>query len=103
MNNEMKVNSLRKHQEYVERVKAFNLSDPKSVSEAQKFLENAFKEVLDDFTSIKDRLLVFLMYYDFTKMNEFSYLKPFYGQTYERCFDTEEHIKTYFDLLVNNK
>ena len=102
MNGE-KVRRLRNHEENLKKVESYDLSNPSEVYKAQKFLEKCFNDVIGDFKSTKDKLLVFMLYYPITAKQEFSYLRPFYKQTYERCFDTEEHMQNYFDVLQNEE
>lgn len=102
MQNE-KINKLRIHEDNLKKIENFDLSNPSEVYEAQKFLEKCFNDVIGDFKNTKDKLLVFMIYYDLTAKKEFSYLRPFYKQTYERCFDSEVHMQEYFDLLQNEE
>lgn len=98
-----RIDKLRVHEENLKKIESYDLSNPSEVYEAQKFLEKCFNDVIGDFKNTKDKLLVFMMYYDLTAKKEFNYLRPFYKQTYERCFDTEIHMQEYFDLLQNKE
>lgn len=98
-----RIGKLRVHEENLKKIESYDLSNPSEVYEAQKFLEKCFNDVIGDFRNTKDKLLVFMMYYDLTAKKEFNYLRPFYKQTYERCFDTEVHMQEYFDLLQNKE
>ena len=98
-----RIDKLRVHEENLKKIESYDLSNPSEVYEAQKFLEKCFNDVIGDFRNTKDKLLVFMMYYDLTAKKEFNYLRPFYKQTYERCFDTEVHMQEYFDLLQNKE
>lgn len=98
-----RIDKLRVHEENLKKIESYDLSNPSYVYEAQKFLEKCFNDVIGDFKNTKDKLLVFMMYYDLTAKKEFNYLRPFYKQTYERCFDTEVHMQEYFDLLQNKE
>lgn len=98
-----RIDKLRVHEENLKKIESYDLSNPSEVYEAQKFLEKCFNDVIGDFRNTKDKLLVFMMYYDLTAKKEFNYLRPFYKQTYERCFDTEKHMQEYFDLLQNKE
>lgn len=98
-----RIDKLRVHEENLKKIESYDLSNPSYVYEAQKFLEKCFNDVIGDFKNTKDKLLVFMIYYDLTAKKEFNYLRPFYKQTYERCFDTEVHMQEYFDLLQNKE
>ena len=98
-----RIGKLRVHEENLKKIESYDLSNPSEVYEAQKFLEKCFNDVIGDFRNTKDKLLVFMIYYDLTAKKEFNYLRPFYKQTYERCFDTEVHMQEYFDLLQNKE
>ena len=98
-----RIDKLRVHEENLKKIESYDLSNPSEVYEAQKFLEKCFNDVIGDFRNTKDKLLVFMIYYDLTAKKEFNYLRPFYKQTYERCFDTEVHMQEYFDLLQNKE
>ncbi len=98
-----RIDKLRVHKENLKKIESYDLSNPSYVYEAQKFLEKCFNDVIGDFKNTKDKLLVFMIYYDLTAKKEFNYLRPFYKQTYERCFDTEVHMQEYFDLLQNKE
>ena len=98
-----RIGKLRVHEENLKKIESYDLSNPSEVYEAQKFLEKCFNDVIGDFKNTKDKLLVFMIYYDLTAKKEFNYLRPFYKQTYERCFDTEVHMQEYFDLLQNKE